>query len=132
MEEHLPLDDRQRKLIRVFLIEFKRIATEGRGIDFVPRPDNLDALSELGLTFGNARDEIMALSVTDYCDGPEDDRDKPGDIWVFGQEIEGKEVYITLKVASVGDEKLAKCISFHISRRPLRFPYRSPNGRSKK
>lgn len=126
------MDDRQQRRIREFLIEFKKIATEGRGIDFVPRRDNLDALSELGLTFGNARDEIMAISVTDYCDGPEYDRDKPGEIWVFGKEIEGKEVYIKLKVASVGEEKIAKCISFHISRRPLRFPFRSSNGRKKK
>ncbi len=126
------MDDRHRKQIREFLIEFKRIATEGRGIDFVPRRDNLDALADLGLTFGNARDEIMMLSVTDYCEGPEDDRDTSGKIWVFGKEIEGKEVYIKLKVASAGEKKLAKCISFHISRRPLRFPYRIPKERRKK
>lgn len=126
------MDDLRRKRIRDFLIEFKRIATEGRGIDFIPRRDNLDALADLGLTLRNARDEIMALSVMDYCEGPEDDRDKPGEIWVFGKEIEGKEVYIKLKVASAGEEKLAKCISFHISRRPLRFPYRIPKERRKK
>lgn len=126
------MGDQRREKIRDFLIEFKRIATVGRGIDFVPRRDNLDALAELGITYGNARSEIMALSVTDFCEGPVEDRDKPGEIWIFGKEIEGKEVYIKLKIASAGDEKLAKCISFHVSRRPLRFPYRNPKERGKK
>ncbi len=126
------MDDQHRERIRDFLIEFKRIATVGRGIDFVPRRENIDTLAELGLTYGNVRAEIMALSVTDYCEGPIDDRDKPGKIWIFGKEIEGKEVYMKLKIAAAGDETLAKCISFHESKRPLRFPYRNPIERGKK
>jgi hypothetical protein len=54
--------------------------------------------------------------------GPEPDKDKPGDIWIFGKEIEGKEVYIKLKIAIVGEVRIAKCISFHIANFPLSFP----------
>ena len=47
-------------------------------------------LLDLGLTFGNARAEIMALSVTDYCEGPENDRDTPfpGGRFVFLIEVQ--------------------------------------------
>lgn len=118
--------------ITEFLLEFKGIATEGRGIDFVPRRGNLDALAELGLTFWNARDEILGLSVSDYCEGPTQDKDKPGHFWIFGKKIGGEEVYIKLKIVSMGNEKIAKCISFHASRRPLHFPYRRVKGGGKK
>ena len=126
------MDVQQQANIRNFLFEFKRIATEGRGIDFVPRRENLETLAELGLTVRNARDEITGLSVSDYCEGPIPDKDKPGNVWVFGKEIGGKEVYIKIRIASTEDKKIAKCISFHSSRRPLRFPYRNQKGRGQK
>ena len=110
--------------IKDFLMEFKRIASEGRGIDIVPRVENRDALAELGLTYRNCKAEIMSLSVADYCEGPTKDQDREGFLWVFGKEIGGKEVYIKLKIVSVGTEEIAKCISFHPARRPLHFPYR--------
>ena len=114
----------QRGLITYFLREFKKIATEGQGIDFVPRRKNLDSLLELGLTQKNARGEILSLSVADYCGGPEPDRDKPGEIWEFGKAIGSKEVYMKLKIAHVGKEKIAKCLSFHVAEFPLCFPLR--------
>lgn len=96
---------------------------KGRGLDIVSRKENINALADLGLTKKNCKYEIMSLSVSDYCEGPKPDKDKPGDIWVFGKEIDGKEVYIKLKIARVGKEKIAKCISFHIANYPLFFPY---------
>jgi hypothetical protein len=41
--------------IRHFLNEFKKIAVSGRGLDIVPRRENLDALSDLGLTKKNLK-----------------------------------------------------------------------------
>ncbi len=96
----------------------------GRGLDIVLRRDNIKALGELGLTSKNRKDEIMSLSVSDYCKGPEPDKDKPGDIWIFGKDIGGKQVYIKLKIAHVGQAKIAKCLSFHVADYPLSFPYR--------
>jgi hypothetical protein len=114
-----------RKLIANFLNEFKKIAASGRGIDFIPRSKNLESLLMLGLTRKNAKEEILNLAVTNYCGGPEPDKDKPGEIWEFGKSIEGIEVYIKLKIAQVGKEKIAKCISFHPAEFPLCFPLRS-------
>ena len=114
--------------IKNFLIEFKKIVATGRGLDIVPRRENLDALSDLGLTKKNLKEEILALSVQDYCEGPEPDRDRPGEIWIFGKHIAGKEIYIKLKIAQVSKEKIAKCLSFHAANFPLCFPYRDKKG----
>ena len=118
------MDDLKRGRIRNFLKEFKEIASKGRGIDVIPRRQNIDNLAELCLTRKNRNDEIMTLSVADYCKGPEPDKDKPGEIWVFGKQIDNKEVYIKLKIAQVREEKVAKCLSFHIAGYSLCYPYK--------
>ncbi len=123
---------RQRDKILKFLKEFKKIVTAGRGLDVIPRRENIACLAELGLTKKNQLEEILNLSVSDYCEGPSPDKDRPGEIWVFGKEIRGKEVYIKLKIAQVGEEKIAKCLSFHWANFPLGFPYRLEKGRVKK
>mgnify|MGYP000149152536 FL=1 len=76
------------------------------------------------MTKANLEEILLGLSVTDYCQGPEPDRDRPGNLWIFGRDIEGHEVYIKLKVAQAGDRQVAKCISFHIARHPLEYPHR--------
>ena len=118
------MDELKRDRIRNFLKEFKEIASKGRGIDVIPRRENIDNLAELCLTRKNRNDEIMTLSVADYCKGPEPDKDKPGEIWVFGKQIDNKEVYIKLKIAQVGEEKVAKCLSFHTAGFSLCYPYK--------
>ncbi len=85
----------------------------------------MEALAKLGITKKNLREEIMILSVENYCEGPEPDRDRPGDIWVFGKQVGTEEIYIKLKIAQVGQEKIAKCLSFHAANFPLCYPFRS-------
>lgn len=110
--------------VRDFLLEFKQVATGERGIDIVPRADTRSTLAVLGLTKANLEEILLGLSVTNYSKGPEADRDRAGEIWVFGAEVSGHEVYIKLKVAQVGGRQIAKCISFHVAEFPLRYPYR--------
>jgi len=114
------LDD-LKKRIRTFLREFKRIAVD-RGIDVIPRRKNIIALSELGLTKKNRRDEILALSVQNYCSGPEPDYDRPGEVWMFGEQIGDTNIYIKLKIAKVGDKKIAKCLAFHPAEFSICYP----------
>lgn len=84
----------------------------------------MQALAELGLTKQDRKNEILSLSVTDYCSGPEPDMDKPGHVWMFGKQINGRNVYIKLKIAHAGGIKIAKCLSFHAAKFPLCFPYK--------
>ena len=76
------MDELKLAEIRGFLLQFKKIAAEGRGLDIVNRRENIEALAKLGLTKKNLREEILALSIENYCEGPEPDRDRPGDVCI--------------------------------------------------
>ncbi len=98
--------------VKQFLLDFKQAATSN-GVDFVPRKDNILTLSYLGITKKNVEEILLGLSVADFCKGPLPDDSKPGELWEFGKNMDGEEVYIKLKV--VKESNLAKCISFHIA-----------------
>ena len=104
--------------VRRFLMQIKPFVI-AKELYFVPR--NLSDIAALGITFEQAEAEILALQPIDYCEGPNDDHDgSPGQVWIFGKDIDGKLVYIKLKLN--GDD--ARCLSFHAAARPLRFPLR--------
>ena len=109
---------------RSFLLEFKMAATGGSGIDVIPRAETRSTLAQLGLTMANLEEILLGLSATNYCRGPVSDRDRAGDIWVFGCDIDECEFYIKLKVAQAGEKQIAKCISFHPAMYPLKYPHR--------
>lgn len=105
---------------REFLSEVKRIIP--KGFDLVDRKENLNELASLGLTRDDCRQIVLSLSVEDYCKGPEKDRDRPGHVWTFGYKLEGKDIYIKLKIIKVDDDEIVKCISFHNAKHPLTYP----------
>ena len=72
----------------LFLKQIKQLVQEG-GLYVVNRLDQQKSLTDLGLTKEACKIEILGLSVTDYCKGPQPDNDRPGDIWVFGKEMAG-------------------------------------------
>ena len=72
----------------------------------------------------NVKDVLIGLSVADFCAGPKADRDRPGEVWEFGKAIDGCDVYIKLKLVEVDGVRIAKCISFHIAKYPLKYPHR--------
>jgi len=106
----------------IFLKDFKKIVTQERGLDIVGRKENKKSLLQLGFTRKNCKNEILNLSVSDYCAGPKPDKDRPGVIWEFGKNISGYDIYIKLKIAETGSVRIAKCISFHIAEFPIINP----------
>lgn len=118
--------------VRDFLKRLKQTVVT-KGIYFIPREINLNALAELGFTQKNAIDIILTLSVDDYCEGPLKDRDKPGNVWIFGKHVMENNIYMKLKLATIKNRsgkkmEIAKCISFHIASHPLAFPLRNKKG----
>ena len=81
----------------------------------VPRETNLSTLARLGFTFNDVRNNILSLSLADYCEGPIRDYSVKGNCWVFCKNISGLEVYIKLKLATFGPIKKVRVISFHIA-----------------
>jgi len=109
-------------MIVAFLKEFKRLAADSEVDIFIKRTEYQNSFIELGITISDAYNELMSLSIDNYCSGPEPDKDRPGSIWEFGKNIEGEEVYIKLKIAEIGDKNYAKCISFHKAKYPICYP----------
>ncbi len=108
--------------VSTFLNEFKSLIARNC-FQFVQRLETNKTAISLGLTSELAKREILNLSVVDYSSGPETDKDRPGDLWIFGKEINGCEVYIKLKIYTVGATKYAKCISFHEANYSLSHPF---------
>lgn len=119
----------QKQAIRDFLIEVKQTITKPSGNYqswfLAKRKENIDCIAELGLTFKDVRDIVLGLSVVDYCEGPVQDRDVPGDLWVFGKVVSNTEVYIKLKLVTVSVLKVVRIISFHTANKALCYPFNS-------
>lgn len=101
-----------------FLARFRKTAIDN-GLAIVRRSEYMDALALLNWEPTDAKNAIIALTEDCYVSGPDADHDgSEGEIWVFGVEVQGHSIYIKLKL----DNKIAKCISFHIAERPMHYP----------
>ena len=90
---------------------------------FIPRRSNIDTLARLGITVKHARQIIVQLTYKDYYRGPARDRGGPEfNVWEFGKEINGDQLYIKLSDDFAYD--YAKCISFHIAEYEIKYPYK--------
>ena len=111
--------------IEDFLVVVKRVAARPGGFDLIPRKETLDVLAEHGWGRSFPRTVVRSLTIRNYC-YTDTDRDRPGEVWVFGTRIEGVPFYIKLKLDQVDGRYIVKCLSFHPERDgmgPLRFPY---------
>ena len=108
--------------ITEFLKKFKHVLTQGFII--IPRNDYKLTCSYLGITISDVKDTISQLTYKDYINGPEKDKDKPGNmIWEFGVRMLGEVIYIKLSDDFSFDR--AKCLSFHIAAHPIKLPHKT-------
>ncbi len=104
-----------------FLNDFKTKMSVFR-IIFLERGKNSQALLDLEITPISREEYIRSLEVQHYCDGPIDDRKFEGmDLWEFGRTINKKEIYI--KICMGYENNPVICISFHLAKHKLRYPY---------
>jgi len=119
------LDEREK--VRDFLQSIKETIANpvaDQGWVLVPRPENKECILQLGFKYQDISETLLDLSVEDYCEGPCQDRDQPGDLWVFGKVIENKAVYIKIKLASFGPLRIVRVISFHFADYTLDHPFK--------
>ena len=45
-----------------------------------------------------------------------------GDMWVFGKDVKGQEVYIKISLGQENRQTI--CISFHISEYKMKYPFK--------
>lgn len=87
------------------------------------RGKNTQSLLDLDIRAQQREDIIKELSVEDYVQGPiPDNINNYGDMWVFGKDVKGKEVYI--KVSLCTENFSAVCISFHIAEHKLIYKFK--------
>ena len=86
------------------------------------RGKNMQTLLELEITPKYREDVIMNLDSNDYVEGPvEDTLHKRGDMWVFGKEVNGKDVYIKISMGASNSSTV--CISFHIAEHRIQYKF---------
>lgn len=110
--------------VQAFLQRLKGKATVFQIIYLDERSKNAETLGKLDVT-PNERDQIIYnLSVQDYYRGPRPEHFHGGDseMWEFGKNINGEEVYIKISLGQ--QSRPVICISFHIAERPISYPFK--------
>lgn len=109
--------------IEKFLNEFKQKVEIFDIIFYDDRGKNIDTLAALDIIPNQRKEIIKKITVTDYSEGPITNLlDKLGDLWVFGKEVNGQEVYI--KICYGLPNRQTICISFHIAEYSMKYPYK--------
>ena len=68
-------------------------------------------------------DRLKELTVAEYSETKIDtDNDDPPILFVFGKDINGKLVYVKLKIRGEENRRVL-CVSFHYARDKMNFPY---------
>lgn len=95
--------------------------------DIVFRDDrgkNLQTLAELNITPNDRVAVIKTIQVEDYSSGPiVDTLNKMGDLWVFGKDVKGNEVYIKISLGLPNNKTI--CISFHKAEYKMSYPFKN-------
>ena len=87
------------------------------------RGKNQKTLEELEIKPSFRTVVIESLQTEDYIEGPVVDKlNMLGDMWVFGKDVKGREVYI--KIMLSGHCKQTICISFHLAEHPLTYQFK--------
>ena len=88
------------------------------------RQKNKEALQQLDITPMQRELIVKSLQVQDYVEGPVIDLlNKQGEMWVFGKDVKGREVYIKITLGYQNCQTI--CISFHIAEHPMQYPFKS-------
>lgn len=105
------------KFLNSFLPKF-----EIWGIFFIDRDKNEDAMKALGITSIQRENIIRTIETDDYIETIIDEVSF-GDMWVFGKEFSGEELYIKISMGKPNDKTI--CISFHKSSFPNKYAFKN-------
>jgi len=102
----------------------KRLKEKIKIYDIIFRDDrgkNMQTLAALEITPTYRKQVILNIDAEDYSEGPiVDTLNRMGEMWVFGKDIKGHEVYIKITLGLPNSSTI--CISFHIAEHPMNYP----------
>ena len=91
------------------------------------RDKNIQALRDLNITRALRMEVVKSITVDDYSEGPiKNLLNRLGDLWVFGKDVDGQEVYIKISYGLPNHSTI--CVSFHIAEYPMNYPYKKKGG----
>ena len=104
----------------------KRLKEKIKIFDIVFRDDkgkNMQTLAALEITPTYRKQVILNIDAEDYSEGPiVDTLNRMGEMWVFGKDVKGHEVYIKITLGLPNSSTI--CISFHIAEHPMNYPFK--------
>ena len=105
----------------------KRLKEKIKVFDIIFRDDrgkNLQTLATLEITPTYRKQVILNIEPEDYSEGPiVDTLNRMGEMWVFGKDVKGHEVYIKITFGQPNNSTI--CISFHIAEHPMTYPFKN-------
>ena len=111
------------------VIEFLRLFKGCMMLDLFhvrDRDKNIQGLLDLEMDTTERKEVLLSLEPEDYVKGPEpDDTDSGKEVWFFGKEYNGKEIYIKMRVVQdpkIKDRYRAMIWSFHPVKNKLDYP----------
>lgn len=112
---------RTKREVEAFLEQFKS-KLDVWGIYFIERGKNDNTLSQLGITRAFREEVVRQIKVEDYVETICDDQTL-GELWVFGKQVNGSEIYIKVALGRFGSRTI--CVSFHIAEYPMEYVFRN-------
>lgn len=92
------------------------------------REKNRQYLFDLDITPNQRREVLLQLTPEDYSAGPEPDEAEPDkEVWKFGREVDGKEIYIKLRVVPDPQKRdlyHPTLWSFHVAEHRIYYPFK--------
>jgi hypothetical protein len=105
----------------------KRLKEKIKVFDIIFRDDrgkNQQTLATLEITPTYRKKVILNIEPEDYSEGPMvDTLNKMGEMWVFGKDVKGHEVYIKITLGQPNNSTI--CISFHLAEHPMNYPFKN-------
>ena len=109
--------------IQKFLDDF-HLKTRIFDIIFLDNRDkNFQTLLKLEISSFKRKEITTTLQIENYSEGPLPDiLHHSSDMWVFGKQVNKKEIYIKITMGVPGSQTI--CISFHIAEKSMNFPFK--------
>lgn len=104
-----------------FLADFKA-KLDVYDVVYLNREKNLQALADLDIRPFERTAHLRNLTVEQFFRGPHPDQAGISDLWEFGVQLKGKEVYIKVQLGSPNRSTI--CISFHLAEFPMTYPFK--------
>ena len=90
------------------------------------RDKNIQGLLDFEMDTTERKEVLLSLEPNNYAQGPvPDDMYNDKEVWIFGKEFNGKEIYIKLRLVQNSKNKdlfRAIVFSFHLAEHKLKYP----------